>query len=71
MIKEEVKSLIALDAGGVGVLALNDLEVKIAYEGACVTCPSATGATLSAIQEILRGQVHPGLEVKPDLLYPS
>ena len=71
MIKNEIQPFIALDAGGVEVLELDGLEVKIAYEGACVTCPSATGATLSAIQEILRAQVHPGLEVKPDLSYLS
>ena len=71
VIKNEIQPFIALDAGGVEVLELDGLVVKIAYQGACVTCPSATGATLSAIQEILRAQVHPGLEVKPDLSYLS
>ena len=71
VIKEEIQPFIALDAGGVEVLELDGLVVKIAYEGACVTCPSATGATLSAIQGILRAQVHPSLEVKPDPSYLS
>lgn len=65
IISEEIQPFIALDAGGVEVLALEGLEVKIAYEGACVTCPSATGATLNAIQEMLRAKVHPQLRVEP------
>ena len=66
--KEEVQPYIELDAGGIEVPELkNGQEVVIAYQGACTTCPSSTGATLNAIQEILRARVHPSLTVKPDL----
>lgn len=68
VVKEEVQPYIELDAGGIEVPEFkNDIEVVIAYQGACTTCPSSTGATLSAIQEILRARVHPHLIVKPDL----
>ncbi|WP_420421435.1 NifU family protein [Simkania sp.] len=68
VVQEEVQPYIELDAGGIEVPELkNDNEVVIAYQGACTTCPSSTGATLSAIQEILRARVHPNLTVKPDL----
>lgn len=68
VIQEEVQPYIALDAGGIEVQELkDDREVVVAYQGACTTCPSSTGATLNAIQEILRARVHPHLVVKPDL----
>ncbi len=64
----EIRPYVELDAGGVNVVRLIDnREVHIVYQGACTTCHSATGGTLSAIQEILRRKVHPNLLVIPDL----
>jgi NifU-like protein len=66
VLDHEVRPYIALDAGGVTVLnLLNDREVVIAYSGSCTECHSSTGATLSYIQQVLRGRVHPDLEVIP------
>lgn len=68
VIKVEIQPYIELDAGGIEVKSFDhDREVLIAYQGACTTCPSSTGATLNAIQQILRAKVHPELIVKPDL----
>lgn len=68
VIQQEIQPYIALDAGGIEVQSFEkDFEVVIAYRGACTTCPSSTGATLNAIQEILRARIHPSLVVKPDL----
>lgn len=68
VIRDEIQPYIELDAGGIEVSAFNDeREVIIAYQGACTTCPSSTGATLDAIQQILRSRLSPSLEVKPDL----
>lgn len=68
VISSDIRPYIELDAGGVQVLNLIDgKEVMIAYEGACTTCHSSTGATLNAIQQILRNKVHPDLVVIPDL----
>ncbi len=70
VIDVEIAPYIALDAGGVRVLDLIDgLEVRIGYEGACVACPSSTGATLDAIQQILQAKVHDELRVVPDLSF--
>ena len=67
VIDEEVRPYIELDAGGIKVLELrNDMEVLIAYEGACVTCPSSIGGTLDAISQILKTRMNPHLIVKPD-----
>ena len=44
-IATEIQPYIALDTGGIEVLDLQkDREVLIAYQGACTSCPSATGA---------------------------
>ncbi len=68
VIAKEIRPYIELDAGGVEVLnLLNDKEVIIAYQGSCTSCFSATGATLSFIQQILRAKVSPDLDVIPNL----
>jgi NifU-like protein len=67
-VKEEIQPYVELDAGGVEVLkVLNSSEVLIAYEGACTTCHSATGSTLTSIQQLLRAKIHPDLVVVPEL----
>jgi NifU-like protein len=67
VIAEDIRPYIELDAGGIRILSLvEDRELTIAYEGACTSCYSATGATLEAIQKILRGKVDPEIVVIPD-----
>ncbi len=68
VIARDIRPYIELDAGGVQVIDLiNQREVIIAYQGSCTSCFSATGTTLSYIQQVLRGKVHPSLIVIPDL----
>lgn len=68
VIARDIRPYIELDAGGVQVLDLvNEREVLIAYQGSCTSCFSATGTTLSYIQQVLRGKVHPSLLVIPDM----
>lgn len=68
VIARDIRPYIELDAGGVQILNLiNDKEVVIAYQGSCTSCFSATGTTLSYIQQVLRAKVHPSLFVTPDL----
>ncbi len=68
IIARDIRPYIELDAGGVKVLDLiNGHEVHIAYQGSCTSCFSATGTTLSYIQQVLRGKIHPTLIVVPDL----
>lgn len=68
VLDEDVRPYIALDAGGVEVINfLNDREVIISYQGACTSCYSSIGTTLSYIQETLRRKVFKGLIVIPDV----
>lgn len=45
------------DGGDVEVLAFDNNELKIAYQGACGGCPSSMMGTLDAIQGILRNEL--------------
>lgn len=68
VLDKEIRPYVALDAGDVTLVELKENgEALISYEGACTTCPSSTGSTLSAIQKILRARVHPNLSVIPVL----
>jgi len=68
VLDRDVRPYIELDAGGVKVLDLTPLnEILIAYEGSCTSCFSATGTTLSYIQQVLRAKVYPEIVVTPDL----
>jgi NifU-like protein len=70
VIDKEIRPYIELDAGGIRIVNLIDnRELIIAYEGACTSCHSATGATLNAIQEILRARIDSQLTVVPDLTF--
>lgn len=66
VIARDIRPYIELDAGGVEIVdLLNGHELVIAYQGSCTSCFSATGATLSYIQQVLRAKVHPDLNVIP------
>lgn len=68
VLNEEVRPYVELDAGGIAVRDLiGDKELVIAYQGACTSCFSAVGTTLSTIQHIMQTKVHPGLMVIPDM----
>lgn len=61
---EAVRPGLASDGGGLRVIEIVDKIVRIQYEGACGSCPSSTSGTLSFIESVLRGRVHPELEVE-------
>ena len=64
---DEIRPYIALDAGGIEVVELRPgRELLVRYQGSCTSCYSSVGATLSAIQQILRAKVHPEMVVVPD-----
>lgn len=68
VLDKDVRPYIELDAGGVHVInLLHDTEVIIAYSGACTSCYSSVGSTLSYIQQILRSKISPSLTVTPEV----
>ncbi len=64
---QEIRPYIALDAGGLEVVSLDEWQLLVRYHGACTTCYSSVGATLSAIQQMLRAKVHAQIEVIPEM----
>lgn len=58
-----VKPALAGDGGGLEILGLDDNTLTIRYQGACGTCPSAIRGTLVAIENLLKREVDPSLEV--------
>ncbi len=68
VLNEEVRPYIELDAGGISIQELKtNGEVLVSYHGACTSCMSSIGTTLSTIQQILQAKVHPSLTVIPNL----
>lgn len=63
---KEIRPYVALDEGGVQIVDIvNDNELLIAYQGACTSCYSSIGSTLSAIQQIVQDKIHKTLRVIP------
>ncbi|MCH8494221.1 MAG: NifU N-terminal domain-containing protein [Balneolales bacterium] len=55
MLDEQVRPYLLADGGGLKVLGLDDNNViKVHYQGACGTCPTATRGTLYDIESMVR-----------------
>lgn len=61
----KVRPALANDGGGLEVLGLNGLTLRVRYQGACGSCPSAQRGTLAAIEGLLRRDINPNIEVIP------
>lgn len=64
VLSEDVRPVISQDSGGVNVISLQGTEVTITYTGACASCMSSTGSTLSYIQSVLRTRIHPNIQIR-------
>lgn len=53
------------DGGNIEVLSYVDHQLSVRYQGACGSCPSSTMGTLQAINQILRDEFDPDIEVLP------
>ena len=63
LLDSKVRPALAGDGGGLEVLGVDGFTVKIRYQGACGTCPSAISGTLMAIEGLLRRDINPAIEV--------
>ena len=65
ILDETIRPNLAMDGGGVEIAELTDqMELKVHYNGACGSCPSASSGTLMAIQSILQDQFDPRITVE-------
>jgi len=67
VIAQDIRPFIELDQGGIEIKDLTGYKLTVTYAGACTSCPSSIGGTLSYIAKVLKEKVHPSLDVEPDL----
>lgn len=63
ILDEMVRPGLAGDGGGLDLVGIEGTTVRIHYEGACGTCPSATSGTLMYIEGALQRKAHPEITV--------
>ena len=63
ILDKQVRPALAGDGGGLQVIGLHGTTVKIRYQGACGTCPSAISGTLQAIEALLKRDINPSIQV--------
>ena len=62
MLDEQVRPYLLADGGGLKVLGLDGNQLKVHYQGACGTCPTATSGTLYAIESMVK-RIDPEIHV--------
>ncbi len=66
IIAKDIRPGLNFDGGDLQIMDIeNGAKLTIKYQGACGSCGSSTGATLSFIEDTLRRQVFGGMQVVP------
>jgi Fe-S cluster biogenesis protein NfuA len=63
ILDERIRPFLASDGGWLEILDLEDKTLKIRYEGACGSCPSSLTGTLAAIENMIKEEIDPEIEV--------
>ncbi len=63
LLDERIRPFLASDGGWLEIIDLEDKTLKIRYQGACGSCPSSLTGTLSAIENMIRDEIDPEMEV--------
>ena len=63
LLDDRIRPFLASDGGWLEVLELQDKTLKIRYEGACGSCPSSLTGTLMAIENMIKDEIDPEIEV--------
>lgn len=63
MLDDQVRPYLLADGGGLKVLGLEEDTLKVHYQGACGTCPTASTGTLYAIESMVK-RIDPNLSVE-------
>lgn len=62
MLDDQVRPYLLADGGGLKVLGLDGDTLRVHYQGACGTCPTATSGTLYAIESMVK-RIDPEIRV--------
>jgi len=63
LLDERIRPYLASDGGWLEVIGLEDSTLKIRYEGACGSCPSSLTGTLMAIENMIKEEIDPEIQV--------
>lgn len=63
LLDERIRPYLASDGGWLEVVELVNNSLKIRYEGACGSCPSSLTGTLMAIENMIKEEIDPEIEV--------
>ena len=63
LLDERIRPYLAGDGGWLEIVSLEDHILNIRYEGACGSCPSSLTGTLMAIENMIRDEIDPEIEV--------
>jgi NFU1 iron-sulfur cluster scaffold homolog, mitochondrial len=63
ILDDKIRPYLAGDGGWVDILSLEENVLKIRYQGACGSCPSSLTGTLMAIENMIKEEIDPEIEV--------
>jgi Fe-S cluster biogenesis protein NfuA len=63
LLDERIRPFLASDGGWLEVLSLDNHTLSIRYQGACGSCPSSLTGTLMAIENMIKEEIDPEIEV--------
>jgi Fe-S cluster biogenesis protein NfuA len=63
LLDERIRPYLAGDGGWLEIIGLDDKTLRIRYEGACGSCPSSLTGTLMAIENMIRDEIDPEIDV--------
>ena len=63
LLDERIRPYLASDGGWLEILNLEDKTLRIRYQGACGSCPSSLTGTLMAIENMIKDEIDPEIEV--------
>lgn len=64
ILDETVRPALQMDGGDIQIVEYKDGILKVFYQGACGSCPSASMGTMMAIENLLRDQFNPDVTVQ-------
>jgi len=63
LLDERIRPYLAGDGGWLEIVELEETTLKIRYEGACGSCPSSLTGTLMAIENMIKDEIDPDIDV--------
>lgn len=63
LLDERIRPYLAGDGGWLEIIELQNSVLKIRYQGACGSCPSSLTGTLMAIENMIKDEIDPDIEV--------